>query len=97
MSRDEALAILRAHADELRSTFGVASLSLFGSVARDEARPGSDIDVLVEFSGPPTFDGYFELLEFLEGLFRTRVDLITVGGLKPRARSYIERDLIRVA
>jgi predicted nucleotidyltransferase len=49
MRRDEALAILTAHQEELKE-YGVKSLAIFGSVARDEARPDSDVDLLVEFS-----------------------------------------------
>jgi len=97
MQREVALAILRDHADELKSSYDVRTLSLFGSVARDEARPESDVDVLVEFVGAPTFSGYMDLKFRLEELFGRRVDLVTVGGLRPRVRPYVERDLIRVA
>ncbi len=76
--------------------FGVRSLSLFGSVARDEARSDSDVDVLVEFEGPTTFEGHMGLLIFLEDLLGARVDVITAKGLKPRMRPLIDRDLVRV-
>ena len=49
MKRDEVLAILAAHREPLQR-LGVKSLTLFGSVARDEARPDSDVDLLVEFN-----------------------------------------------
>lgn len=97
MRRDKALTILRAHAEELRSTFGVDTLSLFGSVARDEAGSESDVDVLVEFIEPETFATYMDLKFFLEDLFGRRVDLVTAEGLRPRVRPYVERDLIHVA
>lgn len=96
MSRDEAIAILTAHRSEL-DRFRVKSLSLFGSVARDEAMPGSDIDVLVEFDGPATFDGFLELKVFLETSLGQPVDLITRRSVKPRFASIIENDLVRVA
>ena len=51
MRRDDALAILGAHHEEI-AAFGVSALSLFGSVARDEAGPQSDADLLVEFGHP---------------------------------------------
>ena len=51
MRRDEALRLLAAHREEI-ARFGVKSLAIFGSVARDEAGPDSDVDVLVEFSVP---------------------------------------------
>jgi uncharacterized protein len=57
MKRDEAIAILKQH-EQLLNRFGVKSLAIFGSVARNEAKPESDIDILVEFAEPPTFDRY---------------------------------------
>ncbi|MBI2939097.1 MAG: metallopeptidase family protein, partial [Chloroflexi bacterium] len=59
--------------------FGVKSLALFGSVARDEAGPESDVDVLVEFDGPPTFDQYIGLKLYLEDLLGAHVDLPVCG------------------
>jgi predicted nucleotidyltransferase len=61
MTRDEVVAAIQGCADELRERFGVRSLRLFGSVARNEAAEGSDVDVLVEFEGPRTFRGYMDL------------------------------------
>ena len=70
---------------------------LFGSAARGEMGPDSDVDLLVEFERPPTFLGYMDLIDHLEQLFGTRVGLATHNKLKPRARPYVERELIRVA
>ena len=58
---------------------------------------GSDIDVLVEFAGAPTFDRYMDLKFFLESLFGISVDLVTVDAVKPRMWPAIERSLINVA
>lgn len=96
MTRDEALRILRADPATLRE-LGVETLSLFGSVARDEAGPASDVDLLVELDGPATFNGYMELLVYLEARLGTIVDLVTTGGLRQGVRPYIEREMIRVA
>ena len=96
MGRDEALSVLSQHLDELQR-LGVRSLALFGSVARDEATPGSDVDVLVDFGGPTTFDQYMDVKLFLEGLLHRKVDLVTERGLRPRVRPYVEQDAIRVA
>ena len=52
MKRDQVLKILTEHRLELRDKFGVKSLALFGSVARDEASQTSDVDLLVEFEQP---------------------------------------------
>jgi predicted nucleotidyltransferase len=97
MQCEEALRILREHAGELKQTFGISTLALFGSVARGEAGAESDVDVLVEFIGEPTFSGYMDLKLRLETIFGRRVDLVTRSGLRPRARPYVEQDLVHVA
>ena len=96
MNKNEILEILRAHRDELRKRFGVKSLAVFGSVARGEAGPDSDVDILVEFEGRATFDRYMGLKFFLEDLLGRRVDLVTRKALKPRLRPYVEREAIYV-
>ena len=96
MRRDEVLAILQAHREDLRR-LGVRSLSLFGSMARDEARPDSDIDLLVEFADPATFDAFMDLKFYLEDLLGRRIDLVTSKALKPRIRPSVEREAILVA
>ncbi len=97
MNKQQALALLSQHRDEIAKKFAVKQLALFGSTARDEAREDSDVDILVEFEGPATFDGYFDLKDYLEQLFGRPVDLVTEKGLKPRARRHVEKDMIHVA
>ena len=96
MERERALNLLRSRRNELRD-HRVASLRLFGSVARDEAREGSDVDLLVAFEVTPTFSAFMKLRIFLEDLLEARVDLITEAGLKERARPYVEEDAVLVA
>lgn len=81
----------------MRRQFAVRSLALFGSAARDQMRDDSDVDVLVEFEGPATFDHYMDLKFFLEKLFGASVDLVTKESIKPRMRPIIEKDLVNVA
>lgn len=95
MTRDEALAILTAHRDEL-AAFGLRRLALFGSVARDEAGPNSDVDVLVEFDGEPTFKQYARLWDRLETLFPCSVDLVTETSLRPLLKKSLEEDVYNV-
>ncbi len=97
MNRASILALLHERRHVIAERFGARHLALFGSAARDELRPESDVDVLVEFDGPATYDGYFDLKEYLEQLLERPVDLVTNKGLRPRARQHVERDLIRVA
>jgi predicted nucleotidyltransferase len=96
MRRDAALALLNAHKDEIVSRFGVKRLALFGSTARDEAGEGSDVDVLVDFSEPATFRGYFGLKFRLEELLGEEVDLVCDDSVRPRLKSRIERDAINL-
>jgi predicted nucleotidyltransferase len=84
------------HEAEFRN-YGVRALSIFGSTARNQARPNSDIDVLVEFDGPATLDRYMTLKERLEELLQVRVDLVTTRGLKPRLKAIIDREAVLVA
>ena len=97
MNRAMILDLLNQHRDKILKRFGARHLALFGSAARDDLRDDSDIDVLVEFDGPATFDGYFDLKTYLEELLGRPVDLVTEKGLRPRARRHVEKDLIRVA
>lgn len=96
MNRDDVLRLLREHRGEWEK-YDVKSLSVFGSVARDEAAPDSDVDVLVEFKSDPTFDSYMGLKIYLEDLFGTRVDVVTHDGLKPGIRRIVEGEALRVA
>ncbi len=96
MSRDEILHVLAEKQADLRG-FRVKSLSIFGSIARGEAAAGSDVDVLVEFEEPPSFDRYMDLRIFLEDLLGARVDLVTPRSLRPRIRAHVEAEAIRAA
>jgi predicted nucleotidyltransferase len=96
MTRDAVVSALAAHASDLRR-FGVRSLALFGSVARGDDRPGSDVDLLVEFDHTPKFDEYMDLKFLLEDLLGRPVDLVSAKALKPEARTIVEEEAIRVA
>lgn len=96
MRRDDAIRIITAHLDEIRA-LGVAELSLFGSVARDEARDDSDVDVLVSFEGKAAFASYMGLKCLLEELFGTKVDLATSAMIREPIKRSVGRDLRRVA
>lgn len=96
MQLSAALDILRSHEAEFRA-LGVRALFIFGSTARNQARANSDVDLLVEFDGPATLDGYMTLKERLEALLQVRVDLVTTRGLKPRLKAIIDREAVLVA
>lgn len=83
MRRREVLKTLEDHMDEIQR-FGIRSLRLFGSVARDEASQESDVDLLVGFEETPSFSSFMKLRIFLEDLLEAKVDLITEAGLRKR-------------
>jgi predicted nucleotidyltransferase len=92
MKRDDVLKIVSAHKMEIRSRFNVASLSLFGSAARDESNAGSDIDFLVKFNETPGLLGFLELKAYLEEIFQCPVDLVTESALKEQLRNQIVKE-----
>ncbi|MDD9990632.1 MAG: nucleotidyltransferase family protein [Rhodospirillales bacterium] len=96
MSRDEVLALLRAHKATLAQRFGIADLALFGSFARDRADDGSDVDILVRFDGPVDWRRYFGAQFYLEDLFGRPVDLATDTTLRAELRPYVMREAVNV-
>lgn len=97
MNRAKILRTLSRHVDQIEGRFGVKAISLFGPAARDEWHKGADIDVLVDFASPPTFDRYMDLKLYLEDLCGAPVGLLTKDAVKPRQWPTIERSLINVA
>ncbi|HYI04890.1 MAG TPA: nucleotidyltransferase family protein [Reyranella sp.] len=95
MKRDQIIATLKAAEPELRKR-GIRHAALFGSVARGEERPDSDIDILVEFE--PGEEGsiydYVRLKEYVAGLFEEPVDVIDRNALKPHLRPPASRDTV---
>jgi predicted nucleotidyltransferase len=96
MKQDTVLQILKEKKAELTSQFGVKSLLLFGSVARNEATSTSDVDLLVEFNRPVGYFGLFALQDYLKNLLGCAVDLGTPDSLKPYVKEHVMGELIRV-
>lgn len=95
MTREEVIAILRAHETELKKQ-KVAHAALFGSLARGEERPDSDIDILVELdeAALPSLWDYAGVCGYIEDLFPIKVDVAQRAGLKAHVRPSAERDAI---
>ncbi len=91
--REQILAFLREHKDELQARFGVTRLGLVGSYARDEARDDSDIDIVVSLQSENTFRSFFGLLHFLQDNLHGRIDLATERSLKPQVRESVLKDI----
>lgn len=98
MKKSHLLQILADNRQKLTSLH-VKSLSVFGSVARDEATRSSDVDLLVEFEdGHP--NGLFEFISvrnYLEDLLGCRVDLVMADGLRKEFREQVLKEAIRAA
>jgi predicted nucleotidyltransferase len=89
-------ALLKRHRTDLHQR-GVKSLAVFGSMARGEATPDSDIDLLVEFSRPVGLFEFIRLKMYLEDLTGRQVDLVTRDALRPAMRDDILNEAIHVA
>lgn len=96
MNRAAILKLLSQSKPTLAERFGVMQLALFGSTARDEARPNSDIDILVSFDGPATSERYFGVQFFLEDMLGRPIDLVTNKALRKELRPYVEKEAVHV-
>ncbi len=92
--RDDVVNILSLYRLEIKR-YGVKSLALFGSAARNRLRKKSDVDILVQFE-QPTWANYIGLKFYLQDLLGREVDLVTPKGLKPAVRPSVEKDLLYV-
>ena len=94
-TREEYIAFITSHTEELQNTFGITSLRLFGSVARNEHHEGSDVDIYVEM--PPKFFLVVRLKAYLEKLLGYPVDIIRQHHhLNPFLLKEVEKDGIEV-
>lgn len=96
MKLDEAIKTLSEHRQDF-DNFGVKSLAIFGSVARNEARSDSDIDLLVEFSKPVGLFEFVDLKNYLEKLFGCQVDVGTPASLKASIRDQVLKEAVYVS
>jgi uncharacterized protein len=87
MKTEDALSILRRNERDLRAR-GVRRAALFGSVARGDNHPGSDIDIMIDVDPEAriTVYDYAGLKEYIAGLFEGPVDVVSFDSLKPHIR-----------
>lgn len=91
----EVLSSLRRERERLFAKHALTSMAVFGSTARGEQRPGSDVDIMVEFDTTKDYD-FLELAEELEQLLKRKVDLVTRKSVRPWYMEHIQRDLRHV-
>jgi len=96
MNRQQATDILVSNSKQIKAQ-GVRSISVFGSVARDEATDHSDIDLLVEFDRPVGLFAFCHLRRFFEKILGCSVDLVTPDALKLQLKDRILQEAVRVA
>lgn len=99
-TRDDVIERCRRAERDIRR-LGVRRIALFGSLARGEANPDSDVDLLVEFEpGGKSFDRFLALSDLLERLLGRHVDLVTTEALSPYIGPHIlaeAADVVRAA
>lgn len=88
MRRQEILDRLTSHQSEVKK-MGIESLALFGSVARDEATPSSDVDLLVTFTRPIGLFQYARVRRRLSEILGCKVDLVTQPALRKEMRKEV--------
>ena len=88
------LSILNANKTKI-SKFGVKEIGIFGSYARGDQTPQSDIDIIVKFrDGEKSYKSFINLSFFLEELFNKRIDLLTEKSISPFIKPYIDKEVV---
>ena len=91
-TKDECIAVLKQFKEEFASKYGIRSIGIFGSVARGENHPDSDVDVFVDLEEADPFI-MFDIRETLQSLFGCKVDLVRLReGLRTLLLKRIEQD-----
>jgi predicted nucleotidyltransferase len=95
MNAQDAIATLRRYESALRAR-GVAHAAVFGSAARGDNRPDSDLDILIEFEpgAEGTIQEYVRFKEYVAGLIGVPVDVVDRAALKPHLRAPAARDAV---
>ena len=95
MNKRDAIKVLRRHESDLRAR-GIVHAALFGSVARDEPGPRSDVDILIELDPELKLDifAYAGLKRYVAGLFNGPVDVVNKAALKPHLRQPVSADAV---
>ncbi len=92
---DTILTILRAHKAELQEKYPISRLGVFGSYARGEATEKSDIDILVDITGPMGLS-FVAMAEEIEKLLGKKTDVVPHRSIKPAYLPFVEKDIIYV-
>jgi len=96
MNQQQILQFLRNMRAEIATRFHAQVEGIFGSIARGDDRPDSDVDVLVRFDDHASLFDLVGLADFLEEHFHRRVDVVSARALRDEIRPRVERDIVRV-
>jgi len=88
--------ILARHYQGVCDNFKVKELGIFGSYVRNEQKPKSDVDILVDFKEEPSFFKFIRLEDFLSEILGAKVDLVMKGALKPEIGKQILSEVIYI-
>lgn len=91
----EVVARIRSHAGELSARYGVTHIDVFGSFARGEQRPDSDVDLIVEVA-EPTLETVFGSERRLAEILGRKTEAGSIRAVNPRVRKSVEEDLVHV-
>ena len=94
--KSEVLQYIKENKERFKKEYGIKNIWLFGSVARGEDTPSSDIDLMVEFDNEKiiTMFTYMSFVKEMENKFKRKVDVATKEMIKPRIWEYMKRDMI---
>ena len=95
-TKEEIIKILKRKKDFLKKKYKVKNIALFGSYVREENKPTSDIDILVEFYEPISLLKFIELENYLSNIFETKVDLVVKSALKKNIKKQVLQEMLEV-
>lgn len=96
MSREEIRTVLQGLRVQVEHDFQADIEGFFGSRARDDARDDSDLDVLVRFREQASLYDLVDLGDFLEGVFKCKVDVVSTRSIPEELAPQILKDLVRI-
>lgn len=96
MEKEKIIQTINLQLPFLRDRYNVKNLGIFGSVARNEGKEESDIDIVVEFESPIGFLDFIRLENFLSKILQRKVDLISKKAIKPALKESILKEVIYV-
>jgi len=96
MEKNEIFKTINLQMPYLKEKYHVKKLGVFGSVARNEQSPESDVDILVEFESPVGFFDFIRMENFLTGVLKMKVDLITRKALKSAIKEEVLKEVVYV-